>query len=308
MIVDFAICGDPLPVFDLQDKVEIILTPDTTAPAPAVAPAPVVTPAPAPLPEPVAAVPTGRGNTFVLVVGCDSYDDPAIPKLRFAEADAREVYGFFSNDPKSPTDPDRVERLYGQAATRTKVLSAIREQLQAKALKPEDTAILYFAGHGFADKSGTYLACRDTSLASLPETAISVDTLADYWGRIEAGHKVLLLDACHSGGASGVRGIGGVSIAPRAPERAGAGTLTIAAAGENELSTEDEDLGHGLFTTALVKGLRGAADANQDGRVTGLELGRFVTSEVERLAARANARQHPVVTSSPGAPIVYLTR
>lgn len=36
------------------------------------------------------------GATYVLVVGVNSYLDTKIPALRFAEADAREVYKFFS--------------------------------------------------------------------------------------------------------------------------------------------------------------------------------------------------------------------
>jgi hypothetical protein len=279
-------------------------SPEAPAPPPASPEAPALPPAP---PAPPAKVTPAAGATFVLIVGVNDYDDPKIPRLHFAEADAREVFGFFATEPRSPAEADRVQLVAGKNATRANVLGAIREHLQAKAVRPEDMVVLYFAGHGFSDANGTYLACRDTSLAQLPETSISLETLASAWTRIRAGRKVLIADACHSGGLEGLRGIGGVALAPESgPSRAS--SLTIAATGANELSTEDERLGHGVFTLALLRGLRGEADTDKDGRVSGDELGEFLRREVPAVAARANGNQTPVVRSSRGDLPIWLTR
>lgn len=267
---------------------------------------PVAPPPPQPTTPPKLspAPPAAReGRAFVLVVAIDAYDDAKIPRLRFAEADGREVYSFFATDRKSPTDADRVKLVAGKSATRRGVLEAIRDQLARKAIEPDDAAILYFAGHGFADADDTYLACSDTALDSLPETAISTTALNEAWGKIRCGRKVLLCDACRSGGAGRVRGIGGVALAPAAATT----SLTIAATGPNELSTEDEQLGHGVYTTALLKGLRGEADQDGDGRVTGAELARYLRSEVPRLAALVGGKQSPTVAGDGGA-TYYLTR
>jgi len=241
------------------------------------------------------------GATYVLVVGVNAYADARIPALRFAESDARAVYAFFATEKRSPTVRDRVTLLVGKDATRAGILRAIRERLQQRAARPEDTVILYFAGHGFADAQTTYLAPSDARLGDLPETAISSETLAEYWGRVRAGRKVVVLDACHAGGIESVRGIGGVALAPLAAPVAGAAgatpegplSLNIAATGPSELSTEDPDLGQGVFTIALLKGLRGEADADGDGVVLDAELARFLASEVPALAASAGGRQTP---------------
>src|SRR5262249_53788826 len=147
---------------------------------------------------------------------------------------------------KSPTEGDRVFLLTGKDATYLGILRAIREHLVNKARRPEDTAILYFAGHGFADAQETYLAGSDTQLDMLADTSISGATLQRYWSQIPAGRKVLIADACHSGGLSGLRGVAGVKIAAEAQPAEGSSSLTITASGPNELSAEDEKLGHGV--------------------------------------------------------------
>src|SRR5438876_1011017 len=75
------------------------------------------------------------GNTYVLVVGIDACADAKIPRLRFAEADARAVYAFFATERKSPTAADRVQLLLGKDATRIGILRAMREHLETKATR-----------------------------------------------------------------------------------------------------------------------------------------------------------------------------
>ena len=115
-----------------------------------------------------------EGETYVLVVGVDDYADAKISDLKFAEADARAVADFYARDPASPASSERVKLLLGRQATRRGVLRALQEHLLRRAVRPEDTAILYFAGHGFVDAAGdAYLACQDTEHAGLAFSAIS---------------------------------------------------------------------------------------------------------------------------------------
>ncbi len=262
-----------------------------------------------------AAVATAAGDTYVLAVGVNAYDDTRIPKLRFAEEDARSVYGFFATSRRSPTSQDRVHVLVGKEATRNNILKGIREHLERKATRAEDTVILYFAGHGFSDADDTYLAGSDARLDSLRETALSSATLRDYWSKIRAGRKLLILDACHSGGFEnmrGTRGVGGIRIGDETPSEGGTPatpTVVIAATGPNELSTEDPNIGQGVFTRVLVNGLSGEADADNDGRVTAEELGRYLVREVPGVARGFGGNQTPVVRSTGSSgPAIVLTR
>jgi hypothetical protein len=255
--------------------------------------------APAPRDERVAE------RTFVLVVGCNDYADEAIPNLRFAENDARDVFAFYATDAKSPTSRDRVQIIAGKAATRRAVLGAIREHLTQKATGPGDAAVLYFAGHGFSDADETYLACHDTELAALMETAIALSTLETYWKRIGAGTKVLITDACHSGGLANLRGL---TVRRKLDAGTSPVSAVIAAAGPNQVSAEDEELGKGIFTTVLLNGLRGNADADGSGKVTLPELQRFLVETVPGRAREVQGNQTPVVQVHGPGQGVALTR
>jgi hypothetical protein len=270
-----------------------------------------VEPAPlAPAPAQAEAAPVGTGNTYVLAIGVNEYQDPRIPKLRFAEQDARGIYGFYATSRRSPTTSDRVVLLTGKDATRNGILKAMREQLERKATRPEDTVVFYFGGHGFSDADDTYLAAWDTQIDSLPETGLSSATLREYWTKIRAGRKVIIMDACHAGGiegSRGTRGVGGVKIGDEATPGA-ATSLVIAATGPNELSTEDTSLGHGVFTRVLLNGLAGEADEDKDGHVTGDELGRYLVREVPSIARGFGGNQTPVITQKAGGTAILLTR
>jgi hypothetical protein len=258
---------------------------------------------------PEVSAPTQAGRTFVLVIGVDDYEDARLPDLRFAEADARALAGFYTTHPRSPADPDRVLSLLGRAATRAAALQAIRHQLVQRATEATDVAVLYFAGHGFADSADTYLACADTTLAALPETSISLAALQTSWDRIRAGTKVLITDACHAGALANLRGVGGVrTVLPARPAGGRVGTVSIVASGENELSAEDPELGRGVFTAALVNGLSGDADRDGDRVVSLGELAGYLRDEVPRHARAVGGNQEPMVRFAPGAETLPLTR
>ena len=248
--------------------------------------------------EPAARAPAPRGGrTFVLVVGIDDYSNHELTDLRFAEADARAVYRFYAQDAASPTQSDRVKVLLGRDASQREVLRAIDEHLVRKATRPEDTAVLFFAGHGLKDAKGTYLACYDSEPDGLLYTAISVDQLQNLWQEIGAQRRVVITDACHSGGLKNLRGFSGVG--KKVVEQAqGSTTLVIAAAGSNQLSTEDARAGQGVFTGVLLQALKGRADADRDGVVRAGELQAYLEEEVPSRARELGGKQNPTVESS----------
>ena len=61
------------------------------------------------------------------------------------------------------------------------------------------------------------------------------------------------------------------------------------------MSLELQELGHGVFTYYLVRGLRGAADLNRDGIVTLQELYEYVEQQVTVKARASGGNQHPVM-------------
>ncbi|MBL4847149.1 MAG: SUMF1/EgtB/PvdO family nonheme iron enzyme [Planctomycetes bacterium] len=240
--------------------------------------------------------PEDRERTFVLVVGVEDYADPKITDLSYAEDDAQAVYDFFAKDPRSPTTKDRVRLLLGKQATRVGVLRAVRDHLIRRAVGPKDNAILYFAGHGFSDTQGVYLAVHDTQLSDLQFTAVSWAELQRLWSQIGAGRRLLFADACHSGGIQGLRGPGGIGRRALARKvKRDFASVVIAATGPNELSMEDKKSKHGVFTASLLSGLRGHADKDRNGNVSLGELTTYLTTEVPLRARKAGGTQTPTI-------------
>ena len=72
------------------------------------------------------------------------------------------------------------------------------------------------------------------------------------------------------------------------------GRLVVSACGVNEVALETPEIGHGLFTYYVLKGLEGAADRDNDGRVTVSELYDYVYHNVSQHARRLGGSMHPI--------------
>ena len=220
-----------------------------------------------------------------MVVGVSEYKHAGklnLSSLRYADADARAVARFLS----SPNaNFDRVVVLTNEQATRQAIADAMSGGLRDVA--PEDVVVLFFSGHGVPDPFPPrrfYFLPYDADPADLPNTGYPLD---DLLARPAAGRLIVLLDTCHSGALTNTRDIvitkrtkqlpvGAIRAAPeylspydRAEQLR---TLILTSCGSDESAHEgpqwiledDPDDGHGVFTWALIKGLRGEADADDD--------------------------------------------
>lgn len=250
----------------------------------------------------------------VVAIGVSDYVDPAW-RLAYAAADARAIAGRLGRSGGFATR--RIEAVLDREATRERI-AALREALARS--QPQDTVVLFIAGHGLLDDAGSYwFATADTDFAAPSQRALSFAELEGLLDGIPAQRKLLLMDTCHSGEAdgsapplalaagvkargSGVRGLrrAGVASAPLArltrelftDLRGGSGTVVIASAGGDEYAFESDDWKGGVFTRTLLDGLDGAADEDRDGRVQLGELRRWLPRTV---AARTGGQQRPMV-------------
>ncbi|NOT60538.1 MAG: hypothetical protein HOP19_09980, partial [Acidobacteria bacterium] len=75
------------------------------------------------------------------------------------------------------------------------------------------------------------------------------------------------------------------------------GWTVITSASANELAQEgphwklNDNLGHGVFTWALLKGLQGEADKNRDCKITAAELSGYVSATVSGATGKAQNPQ-----------------
>lgn len=247
-----------------------------------------------------------QGRMWVVAIGVGSYSDPAIEALHFAAADARSVYDYFASAFALPAEQRFL--LVDQQATLRAIKSLLGTRLAAQANNPEDTIILYFAGHGLAeagtgsidaDRLSKYLLPYDAELADPYSTALDVDEVTTVVRRLVPERVVVIIDSCFSGAAGGrspfdprhdrLRGVVTDEFLDRMV--GGKGRIVLTASGANEAARERNDLGHGIFTYYLLRGLTGDGDENHDGQVDVDELYRFVW---DRVTAATAGKQNPV--------------
>ncbi len=217
-----------------------------------------------------------------LVVGIDRY---ALPKstLSYAVADAKAVATVLS----SPPFAYEVRTLLDAQADRRGILRELAAIRDTNA----DTVIFFFAGHGVATATGTYLLTAD---AEFLEDGIELGLLArslDAQASPETS-TLAILDCCHSG-AAGPRGLGARPMGNADVSRAIASfsktRAFLAACLPDESSWEDPEVGHGIFTSYLLEALEGRA-ADVSGCLSVAGIYSYVSKPFE-----ADTRQTPVL-------------
>ncbi len=246
----------------------------------------------------VAGAPPGpppAGDLYVLAIGVNEFPGLKDADLRYAARDARAIAGHFAAAGTGRVITRVVADGEALPPDRARIVAALELLAEVRA---EDTVVVFLASHGVSDAAGNYyLVPRDARAAdvaaavhgrgadapSLISWTVFFDAL-----RRTAGRRILIVDTCNArnmAGRADLAVLGKRSAAARF-------SLVLASKGEEE-SQEYAPARHGLFTHALLTGLRGAADADGDGRVTLAEAFRYAVPLVERLRDPALGPQTP---------------
>lgn len=240
-------------------------------------------------------------SLYLLAVGVDKYQ--AGLSLNFARADATAIKDFFKPGLFAAVHP---VALTDDKATRATVLQALNE-LKTKTA-PQDTVIIYLAGHGTTLGDLFYFMPHDVRVddpESLRRTGISSVELGEALAEIPATKQLLILDACHSGAIRKVLGeLVGMRDAMtrvRAQQRLAraSGVFLIAASTAEQFAVEFPELGHGLLTHVILQGLGQGAAADDQGYVTATSLLQYISVTVPKLSRKyQNQEQIPVQFST----------
>lgn len=219
-------------------------------------------------------------RSFALVVGIASYPNlPQNLQLHFTERDAQAIYSILISQEGGNFKAENVHRRIGSEATLANLKYELEQWLPSVA-KEDDRVLIYFAGHGFLDGSGqAYLAPYNIDPKNINGTGYPMDSLAKaIGGKIRAGSKILITDACHSGA---IRPEDSQNL-NRAVVDLSTSLFSLTASRDREQSFESPKWGggHGIFTYYVVKGLEGEADQNGNGLVTADELQDYVYRNV----------------------------
>lgn len=216
--------------------------------------------------------------------------------------DVNDVAATLSSPNYCAYTPANVVTLLDENATRAAMLKGL-DELAARA-GPDDTVCVFFSGHGGVvgspDNEDSVLVTVDSDLADIENTSISSDELAAALSQIKAKRLLVFIDACHAGGAAISKSLSdgkghklksGYSPNTFAKLAVGSGRALMASCRADEESAVFDGARNSVFTTALLAGLRGAADKSASGFIKVFDLFNYVSEEVPKLIPDD---QHPI--------------
>ncbi|MBI4964561.1 MAG: caspase family protein [Desulfomonile tiedjei] len=133
-----------------------------------------------------------EGKAFVIAV--EEYQRRDVPRVDFAEADARAVAESLRFLGLSE---DNLVVLLSTNATKTTIESKLRSFIRT--VTEDDQLFFFYAGHGFASEGSNYITCHDSQPEDLPSTSISLQDLFRHLHSSHCRRIMLFLDSCHSG-------------------------------------------------------------------------------------------------------------
>jgi uncharacterized caspase-like protein len=240
-------------------------------------------------------------DRWAVVIGISQYkyaDPKRLPNLKYADRDAGEFAAFLKSPSGGGFKEGHVLLLTNEQATTRNVREALFEFL--KHTIKEDLVVIFCSGHGMPDPdkaSNLYLVTYDTDPTKIAATGFPMWDLDTALRRTIAAERVVaLVDTCHSAGTT--EGVKGVKIGDEYKRyfdelaRSKPGRVVFTSCEGYEVSRESDKWGggHGIFTWALLDGLNGKADADNDGIVSLGELLDYVDITVRRETAN---EQHP---------------
>jgi uncharacterized caspase-like protein len=198
-------------------------------------------------------------NYIGLVVAVENYHDYRnLNQVMFAKNDAK---AFLESLINLGCDPSKFNYLDDNLATKTTIEEKIREL--SRIATSTDTIVFYYAGHGFYHNGQNLISCVDTSLTSLTNTTVTLNSILSTLDKSNCNRVIAFLDCCHSGIEFNVferSPVGNFSTDELKYEYRNAEHLAVfASCKSDEKSQADVERSHGVWSYFLVQALGGKA-------------------------------------------------
>lgn len=150
---------------------------------------------------------------------------------------------------------------------------------------PNDTIVLFVSGHGVNEGQNYRFLATDAAWNVNALRNSTVVPWVVFQEAIEAanGRRILFVDTCHSGNSYNQR---------LSNESYLANIIVYSAARWDQAALERTDIGHGLFTFAIIEGVNGAARTSS-GDIKVESLRDFLAKRVPEMAKEMNREQDP---------------
>jgi len=223
-------------------------------------------------------------NLWILSIGVNRYTAPQLDDLSYAVNDAREIVNVFkAQEGKVFNKVNYLLIADGEKLSPTRG-NIVDNFLYLGQATSNDYALLFIAGHGLNDENGNfYFMPSDAAFADngsiLPSRAIPYSQIQSVLN--VSGRKLVFIDACRSAGVSGGR-TRMVNNEQLAKDLKNQSTIILASSKVNQDSQELSKLRHGVFTYAIIQGLKGEAYP-ENGNISMASLHLYVSRKVKEL-------------------------
>ncbi|EAZ91663.1 caspase family protein [Crocosphaera chwakensis] len=219
------------------------------------------------------ALETGQAKLWIFLIGVNEYQDLNLPKLSYPAVDCQGLSESLIE--ATQAFPQKNITIYHDFSEQKPILANVKSSLEniVTSAQTQDTILFYFSGHGLLDTPSqqTVLCLADTQTENLLKTGLVLQTLLTMLSRCLAHCQVIWLDACHCGNMT-LRGAKGATQQPlwddpttqlldtlRQRAAKSKGFYALLSCDQGQKSWEFPDLGHGVFSYFLMRGLRGEA-------------------------------------------------
>ncbi|MBP7780768.1 MAG: WG repeat-containing protein [Paludibacteraceae bacterium] len=237
----------------------------------------------------------GKPALHLLAVGISDYDQPDL-KLKNAAKDATDFVNAVRGCNISQYDKiGSATVITDKNATDKNIKKGLSTLINN--VGQGDVVMLFFSGHGAKEDGVTYFLSSNAESNDLFSSAVNFEVIKTAVRRLkEKKCRILIfMDACHSGAMYGQKS------AAESYTLAEPGAIGFYSSTESQKSNESEKWENGIFTKALIDGLKGQA-ADADGNITLDGLQRYIRETVRKAT---NGAQMPIFENQQGNYILF---
>lgn len=244
----------------------------------------------------------GFASGHAVVIGVANYRNVTVLPDAVLN-DARDVAGVLKSQAYGCYEPRNVHLVLDGDAT----LVGIREALAtvARNSQRDETIIIFFSGHGASvgDSAGgeSVLLPVECDARALGTTSLSEAEFSSALRRFATERLLVLIDACHSGGAGSLKDHRGGDLPAWGYSQKslcrlaqGTGRVLMASCRSSEESVVFGNARNSVFTSHLLDALRGRGCTRGDGVIRVFDIFNYVSEMVKR---DVPGRQHPVLAA-----------
>lgn len=223
-------------------------------------------------------------KVWAILVGVARYNH--MKSLKYTDDDAYRMYAFLRSPEGGALPDNQIRILIDEDATKEKITETLKTTF-AK-VGENDVVFFYFSGHGL---KGAFLPIDFDGSGNKVEHSDILRLLNE----CKAKSKVVIADACHSGSLQALKGGNVQNVIEsyyQAFSNSTGGTVLMMSSKAEETSIENNGLRQGIFSHFLIRGLKGAADHDNDKIITIGELFEYVQANVKFYT---NNYQTPVI-------------